>query len=135
VRVIWKINTLIVWVKWFRVWVSIYIKGVINWFFTFGTSFGVGSGWVLISPLLILYPCFENRGKLKLITKLSQSRENPSNWVWFGWMPADMGLIAMPIPNCTTTCVAFSTLKHEEYAPLVYFYLWQIGYIFTSITN
>jgi len=31
------------WDKWFNVWVSIYIKVVINWFFTFETSLGMDS--------------------------------------------------------------------------------------------
>ena len=58
-NVIWKTETLTIWVKWFRVWVSIYTKGVVNWFFIFGTSLGMGSGWVPISLLPVSYPCFE----------------------------------------------------------------------------
>jgi len=34
--------------KWFRVWLYIYIKGVINWFSTFGTGLGMSSWWVPI---------------------------------------------------------------------------------------
>jgi len=29
---------------------------------------------------------FWNRGKPKPIPKPSQNGENPSNWVWFGWV-------------------------------------------------
>jgi len=49
----------------------------------FGYGFGVG---ILISPLLISYPCFEigeNSNRVKV-------GKNESNWVWFGWVLAGM---------------------------------------------
>jgi len=40
-------------------WVSIYIKGIVNWFFTFGTDFSMSSEWVHISLLPVPYSCFK----------------------------------------------------------------------------
>jgi len=44
----------------------------------FGYGFEVGTNIPITRPIFV----FWNRGKL--IPKLSQSWENPSNWVWFG---------------------------------------------------
>jgi len=52
-------DSLIMWVKWFRVWVSIYIKMVVNWFSIFWTSLCMSSRWVLISTSFVSYVCFE----------------------------------------------------------------------------
>jgi len=76
VSVIWEIQTLSVGVKWFMVCVSIYIKSVINWFYTFGTCLDKGLGWIVISPLLVLSHVL-NSGK----TQTQSKRKNSSNWV------------------------------------------------------
>jgi len=51
-----RILTLIVWVKLFRVWVSIYIKELINWFSIFGMSLGMSSGLRVDTYILITRP-------------------------------------------------------------------------------
>ena len=73
VGVVWKTETLIVWVKWFKVWVSIYIKAKVNWFFTFETGLSMGSWWVLISQL----PVSILKSGKKTQTHTQSKRENP----------------------------------------------------------
>ena len=58
----------------------------------FGYGFGVGTYIPITRPI----PVFLNRRKPKPIPKPSQNGENPSNWVWFGWVTMGMGFVAMP---------------------------------------
>jgi hypothetical protein len=47
-------------------------------------------------PVTRLIPVFLNQGKPKPIPKPSQNGENPSNWVWFGWVTTGMSFVVMP---------------------------------------
>ena len=71
-----------------------------------GYEFGVGT----YIPITHLVPMFW-REKPKLISKLSQSGENPSNWIWFGCVPVGMSFVAMPNHNIMETLVDNSDLR------------------------
>jgi len=58
----------------------------------FGYGFGVGTYIPVTRPI----PVFWNREKPIPIPKPSQNGENPSNWVWFGWVTSGMGFVVMP---------------------------------------
>ena len=59
-------------------------------------EFVYGFGVDTYIPVTRPIPVFWNRGKPKPIPIPSQNGENPSNWVWFGWVTAGMGFVAMP---------------------------------------
>ena len=68
----------IVWVQWFGVWVSIYIKIIVNWFSTFRTSLCMGSEWIFISLLFVPYLCFEiekNSNSYSNLVKVEKTRQ------------------------------------------------------------
>jgi len=73
----------------------------------FGYEFGVGT----YIPITRLIPMFWNRGKPKFIPKPSQNRENPSNWVWFGWVTTCMGFVAVPKQEHRYTKICECTIE------------------------
>jgi len=75
-----------------------------------GYGFGLGTYILVTCPT----PMFWNRGKPNPIPKPSQNEENLSNWVWYGWVTAGMGFVA--IPSCWHyLCFTFS----DSFVPIL----------------